>query len=41
MGEKLTIGVVAKRLGLRPSAVRFYERDVHEELRAVRSRFRP
>ncbi len=26
MGEKLTIGVVAKRLGLRPSAVRFYER---------------
>jgi len=27
MGAKLTIGVVAKRLGIRPSAVRFYERQ--------------
>lgn len=27
MGAELTIGVVAKRLGIRPSAVRFYERQ--------------
>ena len=27
MGAKLTIGVVAKRIGIRPSAVRFYERQ--------------
>lgn len=27
MGEKLTIGAVAKLVGIRPSAVRFYERQ--------------
>ena len=27
MGARLTIGVVAKRIGVRPSAVRFYERQ--------------
>lgn len=27
MAEKLTVGVVAKRIGVRPSAVRFYERQ--------------
>lgn len=27
MGERLTIGMVARRVGIRPSAVRFYERQ--------------
>lgn len=27
MGNKLTIGTVARRIGIRPSAVRFYERQ--------------
>jgi DNA-binding transcriptional MerR regulator len=27
MGQKLTVGAVAKRVGIRPSAVRFYERQ--------------
>ena len=27
MGNRLTIGVVARRTGIRPSAVRFYERQ--------------
>ena len=27
MGAELTIGVVARRVGIRPSAVRFYERQ--------------
>lgn len=27
MGQILTVGTVAKRLGIRPSAVRFYERQ--------------
>jgi MerR family copper efflux transcriptional regulator len=27
MSRKLTVGIVAKRIGIRPSAVRFYERE--------------
>ncbi len=27
MGTRLTVGVVARRVGIRPSAVRFYERQ--------------